>query len=70
MAATGYTDLKSISQRLSVPMSTLRQWVRQGELVAYRLPGGQIRVSVEDAEALLVRVQPRTPHHHSGKVAV
>jgi excisionase family DNA binding protein len=52
-------DLKTVTARTGVADRTLRDWVADGRLPAFRLPGGQIRVSVEDVQALFVKVTPK-----------
>jgi excisionase family DNA binding protein len=54
--------LISVSQTassLGVTVPTIRRWIRNGTLVAYKL-GGQIRVKVADIDALLeaARIDP------------
>jgi excisionase family DNA binding protein len=45
------------ARRLGVDVSTVRRYIRQGLLPAYRIGGqGFIRVNVDDVEALLVPV--------------
>ena len=40
-----------------IAYSTLRQWIREGRLAAYRVANGrQVRVYVEDLEKLFVRI--------------
>ncbi|MBZ4581102.1 excisionase family DNA-binding protein [Mycobacterium avium] len=51
-------SLQQVSERTAVAISTLRDWVRDGRLPAYRLPGNNLRVRVADVEALLVPVTP------------
>jgi excisionase family DNA binding protein len=51
-----FVDLATTSESTSVAKSTLRDWIRQGKLPAYRAPGGQIRLLVSDIENLFTRV--------------
>lgn len=49
--------LRQIEPTYGVPYSTIRQWIYEGRLPAYRPKGGrQVFVRVEDLEALFVRV--------------
>jgi len=59
-----YCDLKTVHARTAVPMSTLREWIREGKLPAFRLPGRQIRVRESDVQALFT---PVTPKHQSNE---
>jgi excisionase family DNA binding protein len=54
-----YVDLRTVTARTGIAYSTLRQWISSGDLKAYRLPGNQIRVRVEDVQAMFVPVQPK-----------
>lgn len=54
-----YADVATLSERTGVAKSTWRQWISQGRVRAYRLPGGQVRVRVEDALALFRPVEPK-----------
>jgi excisionase family DNA binding protein len=49
-------DLKTASRLTSIPYSTLRQWIAQGDLPAYIVNGRRIRVYVEDLQRLYVPV--------------
>lgn len=58
--------IQRASKTFDIPYSTLRQWIREGRLPAYRIANGrQVRVYVEDLEALFVRIggddQPTSP---------
>jgi excisionase family DNA binding protein len=48
-------DLRTASGRTGIAYSTLRQWVTEGRLAAYKLPNGRIRVRVDDLNALFTR---------------
>lgn len=49
--------LTRASKTFDIPHSTLRQWIREGRLPAYRIAGGrQVRIYIEDLEALFVRI--------------
>jgi excisionase family DNA binding protein len=49
--------IQRASKMFDIPYSTLRQWIRENRLPAYRIAGGrQVRVYVEDLEALFVRI--------------
>ena len=52
-------DLRAVTARTGIADRTLRDWIADGRLPAFRLPGGQIRVSVEDVRALFVKVTPK-----------
>jgi excisionase family DNA binding protein len=52
-ALPAYTDVATLSEQTAIAKSTWRQWIRDGKLRAYRAPGGQIRILVDDALALL-----------------
>jgi excisionase family DNA binding protein len=54
-----YVDLKTVNTRTGIPVPTLRDWIGRGALPAFRLPGGQIRVSVEAVQALFRPVTPK-----------
>jgi excisionase family DNA binding protein len=49
-------DLKAVNSRTGIAVRTLRDWIAQGALPAFRLPGGQIRVRVDDVQALFTPV--------------
>jgi excisionase family DNA binding protein len=49
--------LTRASKVYDIPHSTLRQWIREGRLKAYRIAGGrQVRIYIEDLEALFIRI--------------
>jgi excisionase family DNA binding protein len=52
-------DLKTVTTRTGIATRTLRQWIAQDRLPAFRLPGGQIRVRVDDVQALFTPVTPK-----------
>jgi excisionase family DNA binding protein len=52
-------DLKTVRAHTGIAVPTLRDWIRDGRLPAYRLPGGQIRVRTDDVAALFERVTPK-----------
>ncbi len=54
-----YADVHTLAARTGVAKSTWRQWISQGRVRAYRLPGGQVRVKVSDALALFAPVEPK-----------
>jgi predicted site-specific integrase-resolvase len=43
-------------RRTGIPASTLRQFVREGILPAYKLPNGRVRYYVDDLEALFTQI--------------
>jgi excisionase family DNA binding protein len=49
-------DLKSASKITKIPYSTLRQWISEGRLPAYKVGGHLVRVYVADLEALFVPI--------------
>lgn len=49
-------DLKTASRITGIAYSTLRQWISQGDLPAYRVNGTRVRVYVEDLQKLFVPV--------------
>jgi excisionase family DNA binding protein len=49
-------DLKSASRITKIPYSTLRQWIAEGRLPAYKVGGHLVRVYIDDLEALFVRI--------------
>ena len=57
MRSTGTQSLltvEQIAERLSVSTRTVRRWISDGELVAYRL-GRAVRIDEPDLEAFLAR---------------
>ncbi len=49
--------IQRASKLYDIAYSTLRQWIREGKLPAWKVAGGrQVRVFVADLEALFVRV--------------
>lgn len=55
-------DLKStkeIAGQLGVSVHTIRRWVNAGRLPGFRI-GGRLRVSLQDALALIQQVEPTT----------
>jgi excisionase family DNA binding protein len=48
-------DLKTAAARTMVPYSTLRQWIYQGRLPAYKI-GHHVRIFVDDLEAMFTRI--------------
>ena len=48
------------ARHLGVSISTLRRWSDAGHLQAYRTPGGQRRFSVEQLDAFLDSLRPRS----------
>jgi excisionase family DNA binding protein len=61
-----YVDVATLATRTGVAKSTWRQYISQGRVRMYRLPGGQVRVKVSDALALFSSVEPR--HNEKEKV--
>jgi excisionase family DNA binding protein len=54
-----YVDVATLSARTGIAKSTWRQWIAQQKLPAYRLPAGQIRVRLDDVDALFTPVTPK-----------
>ena len=49
--------IQRASKTYDIAYSTLRQWIREGRLPAYKLANGrQVRVRIEDLEALFIPV--------------
>lgn len=49
--------LKQVPDTYGIPYSTARQWIREGRLKGYKVPGGrQVYVRVEDIEAIFVQI--------------
>ena len=51
-SSRNFNSLKKVADRLEVSLSSVRRWVKAGELPVYRL-GGQLRVSDPDLELFL-----------------
>ncbi len=49
-------DLRTIERDLGIPYSTLRQWVAEGKLRAFKVGPKAVRVRVSDLEALITPV--------------
>jgi excisionase family DNA binding protein len=49
-------DLKTASRITGIAYSTLRQWISQGDLPAYRVNGTRVRVYIDDLQNLFVPV--------------
>jgi excisionase family DNA binding protein len=45
-------DLRTIERDLGIPYSTLRQWIGEGKLPAFKVGPKAVRVRVSDLEAL------------------
>lgn len=43
-----FVTLKSIGNYCMVSTTTVRRWIKQGQLHAVQLPGGHYRVTVQD----------------------
>jgi excisionase family DNA binding protein len=55
--------LKNASRRTDIPYGTLRQYVSDGVLPAYRVgTGHRLYVFVEDIERLFVPIEPKHQH--------
>ncbi|MGO9154651.1 excisionase family DNA-binding protein [Mycobacterium sp.] len=49
--------IQRIVKTYDIPYSTVRQWIREGRLPAYRVANGrQVRVYVKDFEKLFIRI--------------
>ena len=48
------------ARHLGVSISTLRRWSDAGHVESYRTPGGQRRFSVEQLDAFLDSLRPRS----------
>jgi len=65
-----WLDIREAAELLGIGTSTLRRYVADGKVQAYRLPGRQLRFKREDLEALLeldsqeVRESFPTPWNH------
>jgi excisionase family DNA binding protein len=51
-------DLRTLSKMFGIPYSTLRQWIRDGRLKAYKVANARIRVYVDEFESLFTPVEP------------
>ena len=51
-----FIDLRTASQTTGIPYSTLRQWISEGSLPAYKVANARVRIYVEDLQALFVRI--------------
>lgn len=53
----GYVSMRTLADDLEVSERTVRRWIADGLLPAYRLPGERtLRVQMEDVEDLLRRI--------------
>jgi excisionase family DNA binding protein len=48
-----YYSVEQLAEMFSVTAETVRRWIRDGELPAYRLRRRELRVSQEDLDAFL-----------------
>jgi len=48
-------DVATLHDSSGIPISTLRQWIREGKLPAYKV-GKHVRIYVEDWEAMFTRI--------------
>jgi excisionase family DNA binding protein len=56
MAAAKYVTPSTAADQLLVSERTLRRWIAAGELPAYRVGPRQIRIAVDDLDALMRRI--------------
>ena len=50
-----FITVKGISTYCMVSTSTVRRWIMEGKLKAFRLPGGHFRVTVENLKIFLIQ---------------
>jgi len=51
-------DLRTLASMSGIPYSTLRQWIKDRRLPAYKVANARIRVYVDEFEKLFVPVEP------------
>lgn len=52
----GTISISQAASRLGVSVDSIRRWTRSGDLPAWRLPSGVLRVRLDDVDALAVQV--------------
>ena len=55
MASQDFVGVESIAGYCMVSRSTVRRWIADGKLGAFKLPGGHYRISVADFNDFLKR---------------
>lgn len=50
-----YHDLQDVAERLGVHIQTVRKWIKQGKLKAYKPTGKKLYVKDEDLRAFIER---------------
>lgn len=48
-----YETLKQAAERLEMGVSTLRRWIAEGKLTAYRLNSRVVRLKVSEVDAMM-----------------
>lgn len=52
---TGFISLKEASQVLRTGEKTVRKWVKEGTLKAYRTPGNRLLFKTEDIQVMVLQ---------------
>lgn len=53
-----YLSASAVAKKFDVSNETVRRWIKQGRLRAFRLNERTVRIPEEDVLALLKRIQP------------
>lgn len=49
---------EAVAERLNVSAQTVRRWINDGRVPAYKLPSGQFRLDEAEVAAMLTPVSP------------